>query len=246
MKKMHQLFILTAGAISLSGCAGMFGGKQARAVSDSAVDIADIYHDYAVEQLELGRKQLRGGAYAASLDALRKASRDPKTAPAAYNAMGVAYAKLNRDDVALRFFRIALLIDPENTDIASNLVRLKAQAVATPQPQRADVKKLQEAVAGQPARIASGAGKPASDSKSMPIRVKPAYGAQVSARLTSGGMQRLSRHEVFLGRQRPSSDNKKGTLAASQHPIRIEFSRTRTRKAGSAKNTASYPSRVNF
>lgn len=75
--------------------------------------------------LEEGRAHLRDGNISSAVASFRLAALDPATAAAASNGLGVAYAKLGRPDVADRYFRAAIAMDPTNMRFTANLLRMQ-------------------------------------------------------------------------------------------------------------------------
>ena len=80
-----------------------------------------------------GRAQLSAGQLSAAAASFRMASTDPKTAAEANNGLAVVYAKLGRSDLAERYFRTALALEPESQRFAANLIRLQRHVLLTRQ-----------------------------------------------------------------------------------------------------------------
>ena len=80
---------------------------------------------YAIgpDDLEEGRAQLRSGNPGNAIAPLHRAALDPQLRGEALNALGVAYAKLGRADLAERYFVSATRIEAENERFAANLDR---------------------------------------------------------------------------------------------------------------------------
>lgn len=80
---------------------------------------------YAVGQgdLDEGKALLRAGNVGNALAPLHRAALNPATQGEALNALGVAYAKLGRADLAERFFIAATRYDASNERYAANLAR---------------------------------------------------------------------------------------------------------------------------
>ena len=79
--------------------------------------------------LEEGRAYLRSGQIAAAVASFRIARMDPSTAAEANNGLGVAYAKIGRMDLADRYFRVAVELNPSDDRFAANLLRLQRDAM---------------------------------------------------------------------------------------------------------------------
>lgn len=80
---------------------------------------------YAIGQgdLDEGRAMLRAGNVGNALAPLHRAALNPDTSGAALNALGVAYAKLGRADLAERYFIAATRVEAGNEKYAANLAR---------------------------------------------------------------------------------------------------------------------------
>jgi len=73
---------------------------------------------------EEGRLNLAQGQTGLAIEAFQRALSLGPPSATALNGMGVAYARLGRPDVAERFFREAIVIDPQDQRYAKNLARL--------------------------------------------------------------------------------------------------------------------------
>ena len=80
----------------------------------------------AAQQLAQGRAALDTRNYAAAVAAFRNASFDPALAASAHNGLAVAYAGIGRNDLAARYFRMAITEDPDNPRYQANLARVDA------------------------------------------------------------------------------------------------------------------------
>lgn len=248
MNTPNKIAILAAGALCLSGCSSIFGGSQMARANADELDIQEIYHDYAAEQLALGRAQLRAGAYASALESLRRASRDPQSAPAAYNAMGVAYAKLGRQETAVRFFRLALMLDPENRSFASNLTRLKGQfrndSEVSGQQLAANASGQDESAAS--ARVADASEEQQAEEAARIRTVKSAFGAEIRVGAGTGQIQRLSTYEVRIGGPRHSARGQRRVVARSDYPVRVQVSPSQGEAKAAPSDKGAYPVQVRF
>src|SRR3990167_2055823 len=109
-------------AISLSGCQNFisalgFGSKNGPQRAEVSAPI------FGSEELERGRTALREGYPANAIQQFRMAALNPDSAAEAYNGLGVAYARLERADLAERYFKMALTMDGTNPRFAANLER---------------------------------------------------------------------------------------------------------------------------
>lgn len=131
----RQLVALSA-CVLLGGCQSWFardtGKFQVRAVGPDQTLQAD-----AAAALARGRSQLDRGEPAAAIQSFRIAGNDPETQAAAWNGLGVAYARLGRPDLGENYFRSAVLADPANEAFAGNLERLLATNPAARRPEPA-------------------------------------------------------------------------------------------------------------
>ena len=80
---------------------------------------------YAIGQgdLDEGRAMLRAGSIGNALAPLHRAALNPETSGEALNALGVAYVKLGRADLAERYFIAATRVDGGNERYTANLAR---------------------------------------------------------------------------------------------------------------------------
>ena len=110
--------------------------------------------------IHAGREHLRAGRPGLALDAFNLALAGGEDPAAAYNGLGVAYARIGRSDLAYRFFHKAVMSDPLNPVYARNLATLvDSPAFTLDQIKRAEPTP-QVAAAIQPAPTTSAAPKP--------------------------------------------------------------------------------------
>ena len=123
---MRNTLILRATAIvmviSLGGC--QFLGKLNLARSGSQEEQQAKAQRAMPSSLAEGRKHLRTNRNGLAIDAFNLALVRGEDPAAAYNGLGVAYARVGRNDLAYRFFKKANASDPDNPVYASNLIRL--------------------------------------------------------------------------------------------------------------------------
>ncbi|QZD90593.1 hypothetical protein K3148_04150 [Qipengyuania aurantiaca] len=108
---------LVALATSLGGCKSFvqaFDFSRHSSAPQYAIGEAD---------LEEGKDALRAGAAGNALSPLHRAALNPQTCGEALNALGVAYARLGRGDLAERYFIAATRVDADNERFAANLDR---------------------------------------------------------------------------------------------------------------------------
>ena len=79
--------------------------------------------------IEEGGAFLREGNLSAAVASYRIALLDPSSRADASNGLGVAYAKLGRDDLSARYFLAAIDAEPDNPKYVANLLRLQEQVL---------------------------------------------------------------------------------------------------------------------
>jgi hypothetical protein len=124
MRKISGALILVAGAVSVAGCQSILGplGLAKR---------PDVHEDrFGPSDLAEGRTALAANLPGNAIPAFQRATLNPETAAAAYNGLGVAYARLRRGDLAERFFTQATILDRENETYATNLTMFYASDLA--------------------------------------------------------------------------------------------------------------------
>ena len=125
MKTISSVLALTAASLALAGCQALFGPSSFASSRAPGVDVASLdMSDYFTARLEAGRIHLAHGRPAAAVTAFRQASYHAAHAGPAYNGTGVAYAHLGRDDLARRYFEMAVAADSGDARFARNLARL--------------------------------------------------------------------------------------------------------------------------
>jgi hypothetical protein len=132
MRQTLQFTALTAGALLLGGCQ-LFTSNTARLQAGIRVPEQLPHRDYAEQQLAAGRAALTTKNYVSAITAFRNAMFEPEFAAAAHNGLGVAYAGIGRNDLAERYFRLAIAEDPAIQSYADNLVRLQRANFAAEQ-----------------------------------------------------------------------------------------------------------------
>lgn len=113
----------------------------------------------AAQILQQGREQLRVGHVSAAVASFRMARLDPATRADADNGLAVAYVYLGRLDLADRYFRAALALQPDNDRFAANLLRLR-HTVMLAQREREVSQPAPAAVPSDSSQLASAAGGP--------------------------------------------------------------------------------------
>lgn len=224
MRTTASLLALAAASLALGGCQAMFGSSSFASRAPAAESASLDMSDYFTARLEAGRTHLARGRPAAAVTAFRQASYDPAHAGPAFNGMGVAYAQMGRQDLARRYFTMAVATDPQDERFARNLARLENDA-------RADSSRPAFAEAGNSPDQAS---------------IAPGGGSERSAE--DSGLRRVSSREVeILGATalrsdkvittvRPQSDEPRGSHAiarsdrATTYPVRIALPQAEVRR----------------
>jgi tetratricopeptide (TPR) repeat protein len=123
---MRNTLILRASAIallvSLGGC--QFLGKLNLARSGSQDEQQAKAQRAMPSSLAEGREHLRANRNGLAIDAFNLALVRGEDPAAAFNGLGVAYARVGRNDLAYRFFKKANASAPDNPVYAGNLIRL--------------------------------------------------------------------------------------------------------------------------
>ena len=138
-KTLRNLALVALASVAVAGCASPLGRIAMR--SGPQPDPALLAPPVNPDLIE-GRKALATGNYGAAIAALRLARLDPDSAAEATNGLGVAYARIGRDDLAERYFRQAIVLAPQDRRFAANLdrfyqvrdARLARLAQAAPKP----------------------------------------------------------------------------------------------------------------
>lgn len=224
MKTTSALLVLAASSL-VGGCQTLFGSapfaERAPSEASGSIDMSD----YFAARLEAGRIHLERGRLTQAVTAFRQASYDPAYAARAYNGMGVAYAQIGRQDLARRYFAMAVSADPQDERFARNLARLDhapvggmeraelAAAAVRPSPGMFRENGLSE---GQPGE------------NSGLVRVSPRE-VQIPSAV---GLRR--ERKVFIGPQQsprpPSSVGVVAAKPAQSYPVRIELPQAASRK----------------
>lgn len=122
MGNLRNSFALV-GVFVLCGCQ-FFGNlhlsHNARS-NGSATHMAQISDASSTQE---GRDHLRGNRNGMAIDAFNRALGTGEDPAAAYNGLGVAYARIGRPDLAYRCFKKAVMSDPSNPAYARNLASL--------------------------------------------------------------------------------------------------------------------------
>ncbi len=124
MNSLHKIGVVAVTGILLSGCS-LFRGHESAALNANIHAQQATAEAIAEIELEVGRKNLAEGNLATAARYLASARSSPLTRADATNALGVVYVRLGRLDVAQRYFREALEVEPANARFATNLARVE-------------------------------------------------------------------------------------------------------------------------
>jgi Flp pilus assembly protein TadD len=216
MSQFLRIPATVAALAALSGCASIFGhGFAERAAPEAAAPVQPAGN----VELAAARQYMDAGMTAEAIDHFRAAQMDPDALPAASNGLGVAYARLGRFDLADRYFRIALALDPANQRFAANMLRMQndytlAQAHET-------------------------------ETASLAQAPEPAATAQLAVADRPGAIERLSRGEVHI-RTVVSEAAAPMAVVASRDALPAPAIAKLAIKDDAATGTASYPVRIDL
>lgn len=162
-----NLMLAVAGTAILAGCGSPLTRVRLTGAPTEELTAVPVNSDLAA-----GKRALADGQYGAAVAALRLARLDPACTAEATNGLGVAYAQLGRNDLAERYFREAVAMDPQDRRFAANLARFEqaraVQLAARPAPSPV-VAPAPQLKAGM--RVASGGGsKAVSVGGAAPVR----------------------------------------------------------------------------
>lgn len=122
----NPVFVRVAAAacvLSLSGC-GLMGSLGLAHNGPKTAKQSEAGARMAQSATDEGREHLRANRPGKAIESFNLALFNGEEPAAAYNGLGVAYARLGRNDLAFRFFKKANASDPDNPVYAGNLVRL--------------------------------------------------------------------------------------------------------------------------
>lgn len=235
MKRAISVVALATCTLALGGCQTLFGTSSFASLTPDENSTSLDMSDYFASRFETGRLHLTHGRPTQAVIAFRQASYDPAYAGSAYNGMGVAYAQLGRQDLARRYFTMALAAEPQDERFARNLARLEQAPLDD----------------GERAELAG----VAPSSSQAPL---PETRTIETTRPENPGLLRISSREVQISAaavlrsdktiltDRQQSARPAGPVAiarserAQGYPVRIELPRAAT------PNTVGYPVRIAF
>ncbi|MCA0903695.1 tetratricopeptide repeat protein [Qipengyuania aquimaris] len=244
MKKVPATLAALAVVMPLSGCQSFINAFNFGDHTRSTQPL------FGQADLEEGRRLLAEGQYGNAIPALQRAALNRQTAPDAANALGVAYARIGRGDLAERYFRAAVTLAPQDAKFAANLERFYASDLAqdmrTLHAQREEARKAYAEFAQSEASIAA-----------QPIneeRLVQSGGEQRKITLERGtATARIALDGAEPGKARVRVRTAKAgeTPAASSPSVRVRVSGEPVRPRASARPTevriqssGNYPMRV--
>lgn len=122
MRKIANIAGIVLVAATLGGCQSVFGSNSA-SVDPSTIDMGDYFES----RLAMGKLHLEANRPTRAITAFRQASYDPRYAGEAFNGMAIAYDRIDRPDLAQRYFARAVAAAPKDERFARNLARLEGR-----------------------------------------------------------------------------------------------------------------------
>lgn len=118
--------VLIALAVPLGACSSFLGINFARHAPRPMPEAAPAgaLTVKAGGDTELGRRHLADGQTGLAIESFQRALAGGEAIAPAVNGLGIAYARLDRFDLAQRYFQQAIASDPVNSKYADNLARL--------------------------------------------------------------------------------------------------------------------------
>jgi len=117
--------LLSAAALSLSGCTSIFHAVFARHGQPILVRAVTPAPAPAIDPLtQAGRAHLAAGNTGLAIEAFQHALGTGEPAAPALNGLGVAYARIDRFETAQKLFEQAIALAPDNQQYAANMARL--------------------------------------------------------------------------------------------------------------------------
>ncbi len=191
-----RILIVSAVIPMLGGCKAIFGESLFGLHRQSKPDIEQASLMPADAATQEGRQQLAAGNPGLAIAAFQRALATGETIAPAANGLGVAYARVDRPDLARRFFEQAIASAPGDPKYVANLDRLIAANQLAFAYREAEVSARQAAVS--PPAVQTGV--PTSAEKQVVHREVAVEGA----------MRRVSRAEVMITTAPSSSATRLG------------------------------------
>ena len=237
MKTLSRISALLLATVALGGCSSLFGITFAHKGSHGLESMPTQMAGAQVE-LATARSYMEAGMTAAAIDHFRAAQLDPDSLPAATNGLGVAYARLGRYDLADRYFRTAMALEPGNEEFAANMLRLQRDyALASARNQEA-AERMAEAKAATEAAELAQANLPGSI-----MRISPGEVHIVTAPLGAAPTAVVASRDAEP--RQPAANRGGGEKGDSRYPVRIELSHARD-QGRSDEVAVEYPQRIDL
>lgn len=183
-KALLSKIMLLGGCALLGGCQVLGTPSLGRTNKVHEQHLADARAQVETQQ---GRAYLASGSNGLAIDAFNRALVFGEAPAPALNGLGVAYARLGRADLALRFFKQAVKTDPESPLFAKNLATLTNSADFTLAALRSPPSK--STIAAKPAQPSMKTGKLVrADSRQVTLVTRPASPAASTCAVTFKGM----------------------------------------------------------
>lgn len=157
MRTDMRLVLLIGSSLLISGCQ-LFQGNSTRLQAGLRIPAQAEPHEYARQQFEAGRAALASHNYASAVAAFRNSGLEPEYAAGSYNGLAIAYAGIGRNDLAERYFRMAVAADPGSPRYANNLARLEQANLERNQARLAQEQRSQDEAQARALRILPGSG----------------------------------------------------------------------------------------
>jgi tetratricopeptide (TPR) repeat protein len=180
---------LIALSLPLGACNSFLGIHFARHTPRAAPSAATVPAQAAQSATAIGRQQLADGQTGLAIESFQRALASGEEVAPALNGMGVAYARLERFDLAQRYFQQAMASDPANPKYGDNLARLMRSPVFALR-RESDIARAVIA-ASPPLEIAD--------------QAAGSVGRSATAAPAVGSLQRVSRGEVRIATVAPQS-----------------------------------------
>lgn len=235
MNDIARLMLCSIALATTTAC--QFFPGSTSAISSTAQGAGDYYS----RQLEDGRAHLAAGRTTLAIESFRVAARDPQVAAKALNGMAISYDRLQRPDLARRYFTQGLAAAPDDEQITRNLARFEVRqgVLALQRSERqatlaAAHQFLDQHPLGQVAPTAQAAAEPLKPAPALRLPrevqlVSSASGISLQRSAASAAVQPA---RVMVAKRAPASD----------YPVRIEFSRQAATPAAPVANA--YPVRI--
>lgn len=127
-----RIMLVAIAPLILGGCSSLFGIRfasnrpEVRPIAQPPAERAAA----AASSTEAGRLALSEGRPAEAIEAFQRALSLGEPSANALNGLGVAYARIGRKDLAVRYFEQAMAAEPLDSRFAANLDRV-LRAIAT-------------------------------------------------------------------------------------------------------------------